>query len=175
MAISLFAGWTHAAEIRLEQAGLRLQGDQWMLEGQYRIRLPNKAVDILQRGLPLTFVQLFEADRKRAGWMSWWMNENVVARERVRQLSYHSLTQQYHVLEGGQQRGYARLDDALAALGDLGMWPVTERSMLEKGDFGLRVRMHLDTTRLPQTLQLSSLFGGPLSLDSEWHNWSVTR
>lgn len=165
--------WAAGGAIRLEQASVRLQGDQWQAEAQYQIKLPAKALEVVQRGTPLTFIQFFEADRKHAWWRP---DENLVARQRTRQLSYFGLTQQYRIHEGNQLlRATASLDEALRVLGDFASWPVAEQKTFENGNFALRVRLRLDPTQLPQTQQISALFGGPLNLDSEWHGWSVTR
>lgn len=116
-----------------------------------RISLPDAVRDGLERGVALSFrLDIEAAGGRHQAW---------------RELRYLPLTRQYQVRgpTDGYRRGYDSRAGALAAL---------ERWPLPAGvESPTRLRLRLDTTRLPAPLVLPALFDPDWRLDSGATPW----
>jgi hypothetical protein len=169
-ALAVRAGVARAVELlALKQADLVARGDSYVLTGGYTIQLAGTLDEALRKGVTLTFVQLFEADRPR----DYWFAEDVVVLKRTLRLSYNALLRQYLLVRSSGHETYENQADALAALGDFADWPVLERKQLNKKyPYQARVRMYLDTSQLAKPLQLNAFASGRWDMDSGWREWS---
>ena len=86
--------------IQLLRAELVLRGEAYSLLGGYQLKLSPAMTDALERGVPLHFVQLFEADRPR----DFWLSEDVADLRRVLRLSHNALLRNYQISSGGNVR-----------------------------------------------------------------------
>jgi len=155
--------------IRLNQAELQQKGEMWQLQGGFEVRLSGTLEEALRRGVQLTFVQQFEAQRPR----DWWLAEDVSDLSRLVQLSYNALLKQYYVSISGYSATLETLDEALRTVGDLSGWAVMHQSQVRrKQQYTLAVRMYLDVTRLPKPLQLNAVASTRWQLDSGWQEWN---
>jgi hypothetical protein len=155
--------------IRLQRAELVKRQDAYHLIGGFSVTL-NKALDeALQRGVTLTFLQQFEADRPR----DFWFAEDVVVVRRQLRLSFHALLRYYQLsIDESPPTTHEHLHDALRALGDFQDWRVIEAKALErKYVYRGRVRMSLDTSQLPKPLQVNAVVSSRWDVDSGWHEW----
>lgn len=164
------AGNVRAEEwLRLRQAGLVAKGDLYVLAGGYSVQLAPGLSEALRRGITLTFVQLFEAERPR----DYWFPEDIAVESRRLRLSYNALLRLYQLQGAGGLESFESETDALAALGDFADWPVLERKQLSrKSLYRVRCRMFLDTSQLAKPLQLNAFASGRWDMDSGWREWS---
>lgn len=154
--------------IRLQRAELVKRQEAYHLVGGFNVKLNKALEDALQRGVTLTFLQQFEADRPR----DFWFAEDVAVVQRQVRLSYHALLRYYQIAIDESLSTHDRLEDALRAVGDFRDWRVVEAKSLErKYIYRGRVRMSLDTSHLPKPLQVNAVVSSRWELDSGWHEW----
>lgn len=155
--------------IQLLRAELVPRGDAYFLLGGYQLTLTPAMEDALQRGVPLYFLQLFEAYRPR----DFWLGEDVADLRRTLRLSHNALLRNFQVSGGGNPRTFDTLPQALEALGSLDDWHVLDKkSLSRKYLYHARVRMYLDTSLLPKPLQINAFTSNRWDLDSDWREWS---
>jgi hypothetical protein len=154
--------------IHLQRAELVKRQDAYHLIGGFVVKLNSALEEALQRGVKLSFLQQFEADRPR----DFWFAEDIAIQRRSVRLSYHALLRYYQIEVDDSQTPYDRLEDALRALGDFRDWRVIEARVLErKHVYRGRVRMQLDTTQLAKPLQVNAVISSRWEIDSGWHAW----
>lgn len=156
----------HAEGITLAHAEISQKGEFFQLSGEFDIQLSPTLENALMRGVQLTFVQEFEAERSR----DYWLSEDLAELERSIRLSYNALLRQYYVTLAGVSTRHDNLADALRAVGDLRDWAVLNvRQMKKKSSFKAYVRMYLDIAQLPKPLQVNALASSARwQLDSGW-------
>lgn len=155
-----------AEGIVLAQADITLKGEQFQLSGHFDIDLSPTLEKALTRGVQLTFVQAFEAQRER----DYWLAEDLIDLQRSVRLSYNALLRQYYVTLQGVYSSHESLEDALRAVGDLRDWVVLNVKQTKKKSTNLAyIRMYLDIAQLPKPLQVNALASSARwQLDSGW-------
>ena len=161
---------TPGGGITLEQAEISQKGELFQLSGNFDVQLSGTLENALVRGVQLTFVQAFEAERLR----DFWLAENLIDIERSIRLSYNALLRQYYVTLSGVSSAHDSLAGALRAVGELRDWSVLNiKQMKRKSDFKAYVRMYLDIAQLPKPLQVNALASSARwQLDSGWQERS---
>lgn len=160
---------TPAEGIALLRADLELHGEIWQLIGGFDIQLSSTLEDALHRGVQLTFVQVFKAQRPR----SFWFAEDIAEVTRVIRLSYNALLKQYYATVSGHTTTHASLQELLEHAGDFNDWAVLHQSQVSrKHTYVLAVRMYLDTAQLPKPLQVNAVASQRWQLDSGWREWN---
>ncbi|MFA5081077.1 MAG: DUF4390 domain-containing protein [Hydrogenophilaceae bacterium] len=153
----------------MKQVELIQKGEHYVLSGGYVIQLAPTLEEALRKGITLTFVQLFEADRPR----SYWFADDVAVLKRTLRLSYNALLRQYILQRGNSHASFETKPEALNALGDFADWQVLEGRQLSKNNlYQARVRMYLDTSQLAKPLQLNAFASSRWDMDSGWREWS---
>ncbi|HEX8979484.1 MAG TPA: DUF4390 domain-containing protein [Parasulfuritortus sp.] len=154
--------------LHLNKVELQAQGENYVLVGGYTVEFTPTLEDALQRGINFSFIQAFEIERPR----SYWFAEGIAVVHRVRQLSYNALLRQYQLQNDGQHETFDTLGEALRALGNLSEWPVLNVKQLDKKYlYQARVRMYLDSSKLPKPLQLNAFASERWDMDSGWREW----
>jgi hypothetical protein len=155
--------------IQFIRAELVPRGDAYHLIGGYQINLTNAMEEALQRGVPLYFVQLFQADRPR----DFWLSEEIADIRRILKLSHNALLRTYQISSAGNIRTFDTIPQALGALGSFDEWHVFDKKAVQhKYLYQARVRMYLDTSQLPKPLQINAFTSNRWDLDSDWREWS---
>jgi hypothetical protein len=156
--------------INLEQAEISRKGELFQLSGNFNVQLSATLENALLRGVQLTFIQEFEAERLR----DFWLSEDLIELERSIRLSYNALLRQYYVSLSGTSSTHDSLESALRAVGDLRDWAVLNiKQMKRKSDFKAYLRMYLDVAQLPKPLQVNALASSARwQLDSGWQERS---
>lgn len=170
LAGALAAPGARAEGIRLAQAEISQAGEIFHLSGNFEIQLSTTLESAVTRGVQLTFVQAFEAERER----DFWLAEGLTELSRSVRLSYNALLRQYYVTLPGYTSSHESLADALRAAGDLRDWAVLNvKQMKRKSAFKAYVRMYLDVSQLPKPLQVNALASSSRwQLDSGWQERS---
>lgn len=156
--------------ITLHAAEISQKGELFQLSGAFDIQLSATLETALARGVQLTFIQAFEAERLR----DFWLSEDLISLERSVRLSYNALLRQFYVTLSGTSSTHDSLASALQAVGDLRDWSVLNvKQMKRKSDFKAYVRMYLDVAQLPKPLQVNALASSARwQLDSGWQERS---
>jgi hypothetical protein len=166
LAAAMVAPSVRAEGIQLVQAEITLKGELFQLSGYFDIQLSSTLENALLRGVQLTFVQAFEAQRER----DYWLAEDLIELQRSTRLSYNALLRQYHVSLQGVSSSHETLADALRAVGDLRDWAVLNiKQTKRKATNRAYIRMYVDIAQLPKPLQVNALASSARwQLDSGW-------
>ena len=136
--------------------------DALLLSAQLNFALPSTVREALAWGVPVYFIA--EADIVHPRW--YWTDRRLGQARRYWRLSYLPLTRRWRLAnspeplseEGvgtGLAQHYDSLDDAMAALQHITGWRIVDAGALERGgQQTLIFSFHLDTPRLPRTLQI---------------------
>lgn len=156
-------------QLSLRHVELVERGESYVLAGGYAIQLGATLEEALRKGITMTFVQLFEAERPR----DYWFAQDIAVQRRSLRLTYNALLRQYQLQGGSGYQSFDNLAQAIDALGDFADWPVLEARQLNKKHlYRARVRMHLDTSQLPKPLQMNAFASSRWDMDSGWREWS---
>jgi len=120
----------------------------------------------VEKGLPLHFVLEVQITAR----YRWWFDKTVVDARRSYRLSYNVLTRQWRISSGGDWAlPLPALDDALSSLRRVRGWAVSEADRLEPDTrHEGRMRLRLDTTRLPRPFQIDALNSSTWTLATPW-------
>ena len=162
----MVASPVRADGIQLIQAEVTLKGEMFQLSGYFAIQLSDTLENALLRGVQLTFVQAFEAQRER----DYWLAQDLIELKRDIRLSYNALLRQYYVSVQGVSSAHDTLPEALRAAGDLRDWAVLNmRQTKRKATNRAYIRMYVDIAQLPKPLQVNALASSSRwQLDSGW-------
>lgn len=160
------------ASITTQYATMTRQNDgAYALNAYFRINLPNQLRDAVNHGTPIYFTLDFALSRPR--W--YWSEEDVVTVQREYRISYNSLTQQYRVAAGNKQYRFNTLNESIRFTSNPSQWRVLGVNKYSIGEqYDARIRMTLNTTKLPQAYQLNSLTNQGWGLSSDWYRFSFT-
>lgn len=154
-----------ASGISASAIKIALEDDHFTLSTDFDIALNPRLEEAINRGIALTFRLDFELSQAR--W--YWLDQKIVQKERVYQLSYHALTRQYRLSIGGLHQNFARLEAALKTLARLRNWSVVNKNELTNNSLQGALRLRLDLTQLPKTFQVDALVSGrEWNLSSDW-------
>jgi hypothetical protein len=164
-AAALLGSLARAEGIQLVQAEITLKGELFHLSGNFDVQLSNTLENAVLRGVQLTFVQAFEAQRER----DYWLAEDLIELHRNIRLSYNALLRQYYVSLPGVSSSHETLAEALRAVGDLRDWAVLNvKQTRKKSTNRAYIRLYLDVSQLPKPLQVNALASSRWQLDSGW-------
>lgn len=160
-----------ASDIAIRNPQLTANDDGFSLAADFNINFNSRLEEAVNKGVPLFFTADFELFRSR--W--YWLDEQIVRRNKTFQLSFHALTRQYRLSTGALHQNFASLEDALHVMTRLRNWQV-----LEKGDirpdqtYLVSLRLRLDLSLMPKTFQVSALINKDWNLSSDWQRWKFT-
>ena len=158
-----------ADEIEVTDARLAATEDGVVLSADFAFELNPRLVEVVTNGVPLYFVVEFELSRPR--W--YWFDEKAATKRIQMRLSYHALSRQYRLSNGGLQQSYPTLEGALNVLRRVRNSQVVDRgSALSDANYEAAVRMRLDVTLLPRPFQLSAMTSRELNLESPWRRFT---
>ena len=174
----LLAGWLFAAsgaiaadKSAVRKAGIRATPQGYVLDADVDIALNPTLEDALSKGINLYFLLELEVSRP-GNW--WWFDEDIATPVRKLRIYYHLLLRRYVVENGYVTRTAETLSEALTLLGRVNDWQVVERGGLKTGRrYDARLRLRLDTDRLPKPLSIGGVAGGDQwELATPWYKWS---
>ena len=167
----LAAPVAQATEISLRNLQLVANEEGYSLAADANINFNSRLEDAVNKGVVLYFAADFELSRPR--W--YWLDEQIVRRNKTFQLSYHALTRQYRLSTGALHQSYASLDEVLRVISHLRNWQVLEKGEVKADHIYVAgLRMRLDLTQMPKTFQVSALANRDWNLSSDWLRWSFT-
>lgn len=137
-----------------------------LLGAEFTINLSNALKNAVSRGLPLHFVTEFELIRPR----TFWFDQTRATGQMEWRLSYHALTRQYRVSWAKGSESFSTLDEALSVMMKQRDWAIISVNQLQPDtSYLLRVRMRLDSSRLPKPFQVTAI------TDSDWNSQSAWK
>jgi hypothetical protein len=124
-----------------------------------------------QKGVPIYFTVDVEVVSKR--W--WWFDRVLVDEHQSWRVVYNALTRQWRVGTGELSLPEASFDDALAPIRNLRGWAVADVADLDAGEqYDGRIRVRLDTSRLPRPFQIDAYNSKAWSLATPWKDFSFS-
>lgn len=128
-----------AERIEVESAWVNVREPLFEVNARTRFPLDARVQAALEAGASIHFDLECVVEKHRR----YWFKRTMVDATYTRELSWNGLTQRYVLQEpeGGEQRSFASLEEALAAAGQVVDWPVTiERELDPEADYRIRVR-----------------------------------
>lgn len=153
-------------QVKTIQLDLAPEDEAVLLSAEFVVKLSEALKNAIERGLPLHFVTEYEIYRPRL----LWFDEEAVKGQIEWRLSYHALTRQYRLSSAKGSESYPSLEDAMAQMVMLREWTVANAAQLKRDkEYVVRVRMRLDSARLPKPFQMTAL------TDSDWNPQSAWK
>jgi hypothetical protein len=156
----------------IQNARSLLVGGVYRISADVDYELGPQARQALESGVPLVLELQVEVFQRRD-----WLWDEVVADVRQRhELRYHALSRRYLItnVASGAQASYARLSDALEAIGTVYDLPILDQRLLSSpADHRIRIRAGLDIEALPTPIRLWAYVSSDWRVDSPWYEWSL--
>ena len=168
-----FLSWQPLAlanNIEIPYAQIETAEDGYRLNSSANFELTRELEATLMSGIALYFVTEVEITHPR--W--YWLDEKTVSTAQNIRLSYNVLTRQYRAsINSSFSQNYKDIDEALALIRHPSRWVVAEKNSLSRGSkYDVAVRVRLDTSQLPKTLQFNAINNSDWRLASEWKRFS---
>jgi hypothetical protein len=161
--------------LEVQSAFVNVVGGVYQLHVRTRYPSSDETATALRDGVSLSYDIDVEVSRERR----FWANENIVSLQLKRELSYHSVSERYVVrdpLLDVEQKSYATLEEALAALGSIESWPILVSSqVMAPGAYLVSVRASVRRGRLTDALRALMFWSDDWQRESEWYSWSLPR
>lgn len=166
--------------IVVRKAEIRMTEEGYQLSANYDIKLTALVEEALTHGITINFISEFSLTRAR--W--YWLNEVANKTEQITKLSYSPLTRQYRLKRGTLFQNFARLEDALQALGNQSSNPISAELLNKSSGYIMSLltsnssytaytRMRLDVSQLPKPLQVNALTSDEWKMDSDGYSWKL--
>jgi len=152
-----------------------LRDDKLYVDADIDLALGTELRAAVDKGLPLYFVLEVQITAQ----YRWWFDKTVVDARRSYRLSYNVLTRQWRMVRadlGSSERSggdwalpLPTLEDALSSLRRVRGWAVSEADHLKPDTrYVGRMRLRLDTARLPRPFQIDALNRSTWTLATPW-------
>jgi hypothetical protein len=166
--------------IIVRKAEIRMTDEGYQLSANFDIKLNPIVEEALTHGITINFLSEFSLTKSR--W--YWFNEVASKTEQTTKLSYSELTRQYRIKRGTLFQNFARLEDALQALGNQSSNPISAELLNKTNGYIVSLftsnlnytaytRMRLDVSQLPKPLQVNALTSDEWKMDSEGYSWKL--
>lgn len=124
-----------------------------------------------QKGVPIYFTADLEIVSKR--W--WWFDRVQVNDQQTWRVVYNALTRQWRVGTGELSLPEASFDDALSLVRNIRGWGVADVADLDTDqEYTGRIRVRLDTSRLPRPFQIDAFNSTAWTLATPWKDFSFS-
>lgn len=153
-----------ADTIPLNNAEVRIEDENVILNADFQVTLTPTLEEALQRGVPLYF--LLEVEIVRPRW--YWFDEKAFQTSTQYRISYQPLTRQYRVASGLLSQVFDTLEEVERFLGRVTARAIARVDQFERGArYDAVVRLRLDVNQLPKPFQVNALASREWQLASE--------
>ena len=150
--------------VPINNAEVRVDEDQVLLNADFDLTLNATLEEALQKGIPLYF--LLEVDIVRPRW--YWFDDKVVQHATQYRVAWLPLTRQYRVSSGLLSLTYDSLQEVERLIGRVNARVIARASELERGSrYDAVVRLRLDPNQLPKPFQVNALASRDWQLASD--------
>jgi hypothetical protein len=150
--------------IALDNAEVRVEDEQVLLNADFALNLNSTLEEALQKGIPLYF--LLEVDIVRPRW--YWFDDKVVTYSTQYRVAWLPLTRQYRVSSGLLSQNYDSLAEVERLIGRVSSRAIARATDLERGArYDAVVRLRLDPNQLPKPFQVNALASRDWQLASD--------
>lgn len=144
------------------------------IDAKFNLKLNNEPLRALINGVPLSFIIEIQVTRTRR-YLPW--NKTITNLEQRYRLMFHSLTDQYYVINLNNEvsENYSDFNQALANISELKEFPLLDRKQLNsKERYQAHIRISLDLESLPSPLKLIAYLSPNWYLKSNWHSFPLS-
>ncbi len=172
LAVTHAAGQQPREAFVVESANTQLDETIYFLNAVFSIHLPDYIARAVDQGFDLPVALEIEVHRER----NLWFDQRVVYIRHKYRLSYHSLLDEYSLLDvnAGLRSYFSSLEKAVSQLSVILHYPAVDKNILAPGEsFSIRCRIGIDGNEIPIPLKSSSLWKNDWELRSEWFEWRL--
>lgn len=162
----------HAEGFYVRSVTTRLLDGVHMLDADIDFRLSEEALEALNHGVAI--VALVKISVKQLRDYVW--NKRVANLEQRYRMEYHALSKRYLLtnVNSGVNRAFARLEDALEAMGRIRGFPLLDHKLLEPElSYVGELKTGLDIEALPAPMRLPAYFSTSWRLTSNLYTWPL--
>jgi len=121
-----------------------------------------------EKGVPIYFV----ADLQIVSSRWWWFDKVVVDRQLTWRIVYNALTRQWRAGTGELSLPEASFGDAMSSVHNIRGWAVANIDDLDTNEeYQGRIRVRLDTSRLPRPFQIDAYNSSAWTLATPWKDF----
>lgn len=144
---------------------------QLHIDAQVQFEVSPELRTAAQKGVPI----YFSADLKITTPRWWWFDSTVVDQEMSWRIVYNALTRQWRVGTGELSIPVPSFDDALYFVRNIRGWAVADINELDIDEqYRGRLRVRLDTSRLPRPFQIDAYNSSAWSLATPWKDFQFS-
>ena len=148
-----------------------VKNGQLYIDADIDLVIDGELREAAEKGVPLYFTADLEIATDR--W--WWFDKVMVDQQHSWRLSYNVLTRQWRVGSGDLNMPAATFEDALAYVRHIRGWAVTSVEAFEpETTYRGRLRLRLDTSRLPRPFRIDSFNSSIWSVVTPWKDFSFS-
>lgn len=145
-----------------------IRDGQLYIDTDAKIEIGDELRTAAQKGVPLYFT----ADLEIVAGRWWWFDKVIVDQQRTWRLSYNVLTRQWRVGVGDLAVPEKSFDDALSFVRHIRGWAVADIDLFEPdNEYQGRVRLRLDTSRLPRPVRVDAFNSSAWSVMTPWKDF----
>lgn len=163
--------WAMATDDEIVHIQPVLRDDLLFIDADVHFDVSDELRNAAERGVPLYFVAEVQITSPR--W--WWFDKTLAQKSQTWRVVYNVLTRQWRVGTGELSLSEPSLDDALSFVRNIRGWAVLPANKLEPGlRYEGRLRVRLDSSRLPRPFQIDNYNSKAWSLVTPWKNFTFS-
>lgn len=148
-----------------------VHGGKLNIDADVKFQVSSELRNAAEKGVPIYFTADLEIISKR--W--WWFDKVLVDEHQSWRIVYNALTRQWRVGTGELSLPEVSFEDALSPIRNIRGWAVADISDLNAGErYDGRIRVRLDTSRLPRPFQIDAYNSPAWSLATPWKDFSFS-
>jgi hypothetical protein len=170
-ALLLVSATAGAEGIGVKSATISPGDSGYVFNAEFSLELTPTLENMLDRGIPLTFLVRVEVQEAR--W--YWFNRSVVKLGQERRIIYNPITRSWRYSIGSLYLSFTSLADALRAISRVEGMPLLPMGGLVKGhSYKVQASMELGVEQLPKPFQIDAISSSDWRLESVPLQWSYT-
>ncbi len=135
-----------------------------VFNGLFDLNPSQEILEVLRRGISLTFVLEVKITKKR--W--YWVDRTLCKKSEYIRLSYSPLSRQYRINLGGISQNFSDIEQAIDLMSSFRNWKVCDYREINPENHEVEARLYLNTSRLPRPFQVSLKKDSDWDMDSGW-------
>jgi hypothetical protein len=145
-----------------------IKNGQLYIDADAEIQVSDELRTAAIKGVPLYFTANLEIISER--W--WWFDKVWVDQQQTWRLAYNVLTRQWRIGAGDLTLPEATFEDAMSYVRHIRGWSVADVSSLDPDvEYRGRIRLQLDTSRLPRPFRIDAYNSSAWSLATPWKDF----
>jgi hypothetical protein len=172
LVFNMLPNWINKGDFQVLSVVSYQRDNSTFIDADLKIDFPEKVVDALENGIPLTIAVEVQIFRERP----WWRNVIIKQSRQLFELRYHPLTDVHEVknIATDDRYSFNSRKDAMVALGTIRMAHLIKNKKLENNNqYYVQMRLLLDVSRLPVALRQVASLSPSWRVESTWSRWPI--